>query len=242
MKDATVLITGAAVGIGRAIAEEVIGAGARAVLWDVDKARLAATAAALGPGVRTGVVDVADSDGVDHESERMAAEGWAPTHLVNNAGIVGRPMVLDDIDPDEVDRVFSINVRGAFVVGSAFLRTRKPHGRAAILNMSSIAARNGGASGHAAYAASKGALSALTAAMASSLAPDIRVNALAPGIIDTEIQNGIYADRAAFERRAASIPMRRAGDAADVARTALWLLFSASYTTGETIRVSGGLS
>ena len=106
--------------------------------------------------------------------------------------------------------------------------------------MSSIAGTNGGAPGHAVYGATKAALLALTCAMARDLAPEIRVNALAPGIIDTDIQKTVFADRDALRAAASGIPLGRVGSPDEVAEAAEWLLFAAPYVTGETIRVGGG--
>jgi 3-oxoacyl-[acyl-carrier protein] reductase len=236
---AVVVITGGAAGIGRAIADAVVASGARAILWDVDAQRLETARNELGEKVRVERVDVSDAATVQEAMGRIG-DDWAPTHLVNNAGIIGRRMSLVDIDPAEVDRVFGINVRSAFIVTQAFLRARADHPEAAIVNLSSIAAGNGGAAGNAVYAASKGALQSLTFAMARELAPAIRVNALAPGIIDTDIQKDVFADRAEMDARAATIPLHRLGEAADVAEAAAWLLFRAAYTTGEVVTVSGG--
>ncbi|MEO9337680.1 SDR family oxidoreductase [Mesorhizobium sp. SB112] len=240
MKDAVVLITGGAAGIGRAIADAAVAGGARVVLWDLDEARLETAQTKFGDQAITAKVDVSDSAAVDRAAADLAESGWVPTHLVNNAGIIGRRMALDAIDPAEIDRVLAVNVRSAFVVSSAFLNRRADHPKAAIVNLSSIAANNGGAAGNAAYAASKGAIQSLTLAMARELAPAIRVNALAPGIIDTDIQKDVFADRSEMESRVASIPLRRLGTADEVAEAVIWLLFSAPYTTGEVITVSGG--
>lgn len=236
---AVVLITGGAAGIGRAIADAVAAEGGRAILWDVDAQRLQKARAELGNKVRTQRVDVSDTDAVDAASAELR-DDWAPTHLVNNAGIIGRRMTLAEVDPAEVDRVLAVNVRSAFVATRAFLRMRAERTDAAIVNLSSIAAGNGGAAGNAAYAASKGALQSLTFAMARELAPAIRVNALAPGIIDTDIQKDVFADRDEMNTRIATIPLHRLGEAVDVAQAAVWLLFRATYTTGEVMTVSGG--
>lgn len=238
MRDATVLVTGAAAGIGRAIADAANAAGARVLAWDV--AEHAVVAATPPKRIRMARVDVSDGAQVEAAMAEAAASGWAPTHLVNNAGIVGGRMGFDAMEPAEIDRVLAVNVRGPLLVTSAFLRARAAHPAAAIVNMASIAGENGGAPGHAVYGASKGALLALTQAMARDLAPSVRVNALMPGIIDTEIQKDVFASRADMEGRAASIPLGRIGTAADVAEAALWLLFSAAYTTGESLSVAGG--
>ncbi|MFQ8431227.1 SDR family NAD(P)-dependent oxidoreductase [Amaricoccus sp. W119] len=232
---ATVLITGGAAGIGFEIARAVTARGARALIWDIDAASLERAAAEL-PGCGAVAADVSDADSV----ARAIAEGPEPTHLVNNAGILGPDMGFDAADAGAIDRVLAVNLRGPLLVTSAFLNARVEHGAASILNMSSIAGFNGGARGRAVYGATKGAILALTQAMARDLAPALRVNALAPGIIDTEIQAGLFADRAALEATAAGIPLARLGQPSEVAAAAAWLLFDAAYVTGEVIRVAGG--
>lgn len=232
---AVVLITGGAAGIGLEIARAVSTRGAQALIWDIDAARLAAVADEL-PGCATALVDVSDAQAV----ARAIAAGPRPTHLVNNAGILGPEMALDAARAPAIDPVLAVNLRGTLLVTSAFLNARVAHQTAAIVNMSSIAGLNGGAPGRAVYAATKGAMLALTQAMARDLAPDLRVNALAPGIIDTEIQTAIFADRAALEATASAIPLSRLGQPAEVAQAAAWLLFDAGYVSGEVIRIAGG--
>lgn len=235
MAEAVVLITGGAAGIGLEIARAVTARGARALIWDIDAARLAAVANAL-PGCVPVLADISDPKTVT----QAIAQGPRPTHLVNNAGILGPDMALDAADAHAIDRVLAVNLRGTLLVTSAFLNARAEHPAAAIVNISSIAGINGGAPGRAVYAATKGAMLALTQAMARDLAPELRVNALAPGIIDTEIQTAIFPDRAALEATAAAIPLARLGQPAEVAKAAAWLLFDAPYITGEVIRIAGG--
>ena len=234
MPQATVLITGAGSGIGLATARAVVARGAQAVLWDISDSALEAAQEELGDAVRCAKVDVSNPQAVAD----AALEGV--THLVNNAGILGREMPWDAIDPAEVARLLSINVTGFMHVASRFIAGRAPHPTAAIVNMASIAGENGGAPGFASYGASKGAIMALTRAMARDLAPDVRVNALAPGIIDTPIQDAVLTDAAARTAVEAAIPLARMGTAHEVAQAALWLLFDAPYTTGEIIRIAGG--
>ena len=232
---ATVLITGGASGIGFSIAKAVTARGARAVLWDVDGARLAEAAGSL-PDSHTVEVDIADQRAV----ARAIGQGPAPTHLVNNAGVLGPRMAWDAAEAEAIDRLLAVNLRGTFLVTSAFLQARSDHPDAAILNISSIAGFNGGAPGQAVYGATKGAMLAMTQAMARDLAPALRVNAIAPGIIDTEIQKAIFADRAALEATTSAIPLARLGQPDEVAQAAAWLLFDATYVTGEIMRVAGG--
>lgn len=234
---AVVLITGGAQGIGRSIAGLVVNSGARVMLWDIDAGALDIARGELGPACSTCAVDISDVTAV---ARAEAALDLQPTHLVNNAGVLGRAMPFTGMDAAEIDRVLGINLRGMLLVTSAFLRARAPHPTAAIINMASIAGLNGGAAGYAVYGASKGAMLALTAAMARDLAPGLRVNAIAPGIIDTEIQTQLYADRSALEATVGGIPLARLGQGTDVAEATVWILFGAAYVTGETIRVAGG--
>jgi 3-oxoacyl-[acyl-carrier protein] reductase len=232
---AKVLVTGGAKGIGLAIAKAVVECGEQVVLWDIDSLSLEAALDALGPLAEGQVVDISDPEEVEAAGRDLTA-----THLVNNAGIMDRAMSFDVMEAAEIDRVFAVNVRGTLLVSSVFLRYRDAHPNAAIVNMSSIAAQNGGAKGHAVYGATKGALISLTAAMARDMAPDIRVNAVAPGIIDTDIQTVMFADRATLDLTATSIPHARLGQSEEVADAVVWLLFGASYVSGEVLRVAGG--
>ncbi|EEX11865.1 2-(s)-hydroxypropyl-com dehydrogenase [Citreicella sp. SE45] len=233
---AKVLITGAGSGIGLAVARRVVARGMRAILWDISAAALQAAQDELGDSAEVRQVDVSDVQAVTG----AAASLEGVSHLVNNAGILGRQMDWGDLDPSEIARVLAINVTGFMQVASCFIAARRPHSTAAIVNMASIAGENGGAPGFASYGASKGAIIALTRAMARDFAPEVRVNALAPGIIDTPIQDAVMADAAARARAAEGIPMQRMGSPDEVAEATEWLLFDAAYTTGEIIRIAGG--
>ena len=237
MDTASVLITGGAQGIGLAIAQQVVATGANVILWDIDGEALARATDDLGPSCHARCVDISDQAAV---ARAEASPDFAPTHLVNNAGILGRRVAFDAMDAADIDRTLGINLRGTLLATAAFLRRRAGHASSAIVNMTSIAGTNGGAPGYAVYGASKGALLALTKAMARDLAPDVRVNAVAPGIIDTDIQKHLFADRQALEATRESIPLARLGTPDDVAAAAAWLLFDAAYVTGETLTVAGG--
>ncbi|QDC08630.1 SDR family oxidoreductase [Oceanicola sp. D3] len=232
---AVVLITGAGSGIGLATARAVVARGARAILWDISGPALDAARAELGEdAVSTAIIDVSDPDAV------ATARLDGVTHLVNNAGILGQRMDWAELDADHLQSVFHVNLVGLMLVTQAFAKARVGHPTASIVNISSIAGENGGGPGFAAYGASKGAIMALTRAMARDFAPDMRVNALAPGIIDTPIQDAIMTAPNARAQAAEGIPMGRMGTAGEVAQAAEWLLFDAPYTTGEIIRIAGG--
>jgi len=166
------------------------------------------------------------------------------TVLVNNAGIVDRGMRVELMTAARLARMFAINVTGSFLCArEAVKRMSKKHGGAggAIVNVSSIASKLGGAGEYVDYAASKGAIDTFTLGLAKELGPDgIRVNAVRPGIIRTEIHN-VSGDPARVERIGNTAPLGRPGEPEEIAQAILWLASEeASYTTGAILDVSGG--
>jgi NAD(P)-dependent dehydrogenase (short-subunit alcohol dehydrogenase family) len=166
------------------------------------------------------------------------------TALVNNAGIVDRGARVEQLSAARLQRMFAVNVSGSFLCArEAVKRMSRRHGGAggAIVNLSSIAARLGGPGEYVDYAASKGAIDTFTIGLAKELGADgIRVNAVRPGVIRTEIHLS-SGDPARVERIGATAPLGRAGEADEVARAILWLLSDeASYTTGAILDVGGG--
>ena len=241
LEGACVIVTGGASGIGGAITAGVIAHGGRAVVWDINAAQLRACAERHGSAVLTSRVDVSDAGQVRAAADLLPEQGFRPTHLVNNAGIIGRVAPLAEMETEEIDRVLSINLKSVLYCTRAYLTQRVPHPAASIVNLSSIAARTGGMPGNALYATTKGAIASLTRAAAKELAPAVRVNAMAPGIIDTPIQADSLGDRAKLQEIARAIPLQRVGLAEEVAQAALWLLSGASaYVTGTIIDVAGG--
>ena len=166
------------------------------------------------------------------------------TALVNNAGVVDVSARVEDMSHARLHRMMSINVIGSFIAArEAIKRMSTRHGGqgGTIVNLSSAAARLGAPANYVDYAASKGAIDTFTFGLALEVAAEgIRVNAVRPGIIDTEIHaSGGIPDR--VERLRSSLPMQREGTAEEVAEAILWLMSDkSSYTTGETIQVSGG--
>ena len=164
--------------------------------------------------------------------------------LINNAGIVGRASPLIQADPVMIARCIEVNVTGAMLIArEAVKRMAKSLGGrgGAIVNLSSAAATLGGPGDFVWYAASKGAIDSFTIGLGKEVAGDgIRVNAVAPGIIETEIHASAgYPDR--VKQVAPQLPMRRAGSADEVAETILFLMSEASsYVAGVTLRVAGG--
>lgn len=234
MRDAVVLVTGGASGIGAAIVTAVLAHGGKAIVWDLQDPET------TDARVHAARVDVSDAASIAAAVAALPAD-FAPTHLVNNAGIIGRRMALADLDVAEIDRVLNVNLKSALLCTSAYLGARAPHESAAIVNLSSIAARTGGAPGNALYATTKGAIASLTRAAAKELAPEIRVNAMAPGVILTPIQQDSLGDLSKLDEIAEQIPLGRIGTAEEVAQTALWLLSGASsYLTATIVDVAGG--
>jgi len=168
----------------------------------------------------------------------------AITGVVINAGILEQSMRLDEMEVARVERVFATNVIGAFLCAREAVRrmsTRHGGGGGAIVNVSSAAARLGSPGEYIDYAASKGAMDTMTIGLAREVAQEgIRVNAVRPGVIRTEIHaSGGEPNR--VERVKEAVPMRRGGEPEEVARAVLWLLSEdASYCTGAFIDVSGG--
>jgi NAD(P)-dependent dehydrogenase (short-subunit alcohol dehydrogenase family) len=166
------------------------------------------------------------------------------TALVNNAGVVDVAARIDEMSVARLRRMFDINILACFLCArEAIKRMSTTHGGAggAIVNVSSVAARLGGAGQYVDYAASKGAIDTLTVGLAKEVAMEgIRVNAVRPGIIETDIHaSGGQPDRA--RQMAPLVPMQRAGTALEVAQAIMWLLSNeASYTTGALLDVAGG--
>ncbi len=239
----TAIVTGAASarGIGKATARLFAAHGARVALLDLDAQATAAAAADIGTAHRGLACDVTDKAACERAGAQVIAEFGRLDILVNNAGI-SRRLAIMEIAPDDYDQVMDINLRGTMYMSQAVI----PHFRAAkagaIVCMASVAGqRGGGLFGGPHYAASKGGVLALAKAMARELAPDgIRVNAVAPGVIDTDIFGGQMTEAERAQLRDA-VPLGRLGTADDVAGVCLFLASPlAAYVTGAVIDVNGG--
>ena len=230
------VITGAARGIGKAIAQAFTAEGAGLLLADIDAEALAATAAELGAEAFT--CDVSRKAEVERLIAR-AAERWGGLDvLVNNAGIT-HAATLDALSEEDFDRVFATNLKSALWATQGAARLMGTGG--AVVNMSSVNAVLA-IPDQIPYAISKGAMKQLTNVTALALAPrGIRVNAIGPGSIMTEMLRGIMSDRAAEDRILSRTPLGRCGEPEEVAAIAVFRASGeSSYVTGQTIYPDGG--
>jgi NAD(P)-dependent dehydrogenase (short-subunit alcohol dehydrogenase family) len=242
------IVTGGSRGIGAATAVLAAQRGyAVAVNYTRDAAaaeKVVARIIASGGTAMAVRADVADEAQVLDMFRQVDTTLGRLAGLVNNAGVVDRAERLDAMDMQRLRRMFDINVLGSFLCArQAVLRMSTRHGGSggAIVNLSSAAARLGGGGQYVDYAAAKGAIDTFTVGLAREVATEgIRVNAVRPGIIETEIHaSGGQPDR--VRKMAPSVPMQRAGSAQEVAHSIVWLLSAeSSYTTGAILDVSGG--
>lgn len=248
------LVTGAARGLGEGVAARLVADGGAVALLDRD-ASVHDTAARLqeaSPSGRTIAVvgDVADPDWIEANVPPLIEELGGLDLLVNNAGIGGPSTDVVQTDVEEFQDVIQVNLVGAFLMARACI----PHliaSRGSIVNVGSIFGQQGVAGG-AGYSASKGAVTLLTHSLALELAPHgVRVNTIAPGNMLTEMhlvdlrimatERGVSLDDE-IERVRATVPLGRHGTPADIAGAVVWLASEdASYVTGQTIAVNGGV-
>ena len=242
------VVTGGSRGIGAATARLAAGRG-----YDVAinyRTRQAAAEAVAADATRAGVRaitvqgDVAKDSDVVRLFETVDAELGRPSALVNNAGISGPVRRVEDVDAGALKAVFELNVIGCFLCAREAIRrmsTRRGGQGGGIVNVSSIAPRLGGAGMWVHYAASKGAIDAFTWGLAREVGPDgIRVNAVAPGLIDTEIHE-VAGGQDRYPPIIAETALGRVGTPEEIAETILWLLSdAAAFVTGAVLMASGG--
>jgi len=238
-----ILITGGSRGIGAASARLAAERGYKVAVNYVHNARAAQSLAREVSGVAI-QADVAAERDVVRMFEELDRKLGRITVLVNNAGIVDRSARVEEMSAERMQRMFAVNITGSFLCArEAVKRMSKRNGGAggSIINISSAAARIGSPAMYVDYAASKAAIDTLTLGLSKEVgAEGIRVNAVRPGVIHTEIHaSGGDAGRA--DRIGKTAPLQRAGEPEEVARAILWLASDeASYVTGAILDVAGG--
>lgn len=239
----TVFVTGGASGIGLAIVEAVLENGWRAMVVDRDERSLAQCREALkasGERVRFVQLDIADEAAVVQAVERCEAEFGPITGLVNSAGIARDQFCLDT-GANDFRRILDVNVVGSFVVSREIAKRMRERGRGSIVNIASVSGIRGNV-GRVAYGASKGAVIMMTQVMAKEWGQyNIRVNAIAPGVIKTRLSEALWKDPKVNAKAVAQIPMLRLGEPEELGGIVVFLASQAgSYVTGETIVIDGG--
>jgi NAD(P)-dependent dehydrogenase (short-subunit alcohol dehydrogenase family) len=249
----TAVVSGAAGGIGQACARMLAAGGARVALLDIASAGLKETAALIdqdGGTVARYQTDISSGAAVDAALDRAEADLGPVTLAVGAAGLV-RNVPFLELTEESWDRTLGVNLRGMFLLVQSVARRVVAHGGGSLVAVASVAGR-GGRPTCADYAASKAGVISLVRSAALALAGQrITVNAVCPGVVDTEMTRSIHRDRAlidgvtaeeSFARQAAQIPLGRIVSPEEVAQTIGFLLSpAASYITGQAVNVCGGL-
>jgi 3-oxoacyl-[acyl-carrier protein] reductase len=233
------LVTGASRGIGQAIARALAGAGAKVIGTATTEAGAAGISEWLGGNGRGAVLDVGNAASIDALLGDLDSRGEMPTILVNNAAIT-RDTLLLRMKPEDWDAVIATNLTSVFRLSKGVLKRMMKERRGRIVSLTSIVGLTGNA-GQANYAAAKAGILGFTKSLAKEIASrGITVNAVAPGFIDTDMTRTLT-----DEQRTAltsQVPMARLGSVDDIAAAVLFLCSpGASYVTGETLHVNGGM-
>jgi 3-oxoacyl-[acyl-carrier protein] reductase len=233
------LVTGASRGIGQAIAKGLAAAGAKVIGTATTEAGATGISEWLGASGRGAVLDVGNAASIDALLGDLDARGEMPTILVNNAAIT-RDTLLLRMKPDDWDAVIATNLTSVFRLSKGVLKRMMKERRGRIVSLTSIVGLTGNA-GQANYAAAKAGILGFTKSLAKEIASrGITVNAVAPGFIDTDMTRTL-----SEEQRTAltsQVPMARLGSVDDIAAAVLFLCSpGASYVTGETLHVNGGM-
>lgn len=261
--DKVVLVTGASSGIGRATAEFFGQCGARVAVsylsnkTGADETVAAIEASGLSLGAAAGAdgtvpksgaravavqADVTKNADLDRMVKEVEAALGSVDILVNNAGSLVERLRTAELTEERWDEVFALNVKSAFFAAKAVIPKMVEKGAGVVINVTSVAGRNGGALGSIHYSAAKGAMLTLTKGLAKEFAASgIHINAVSPGVIDTPFHE-TFSTPEAMQNFRNIIPMGRVGSSAEVARTIAFLASDASsYLCGETIEINGGM-
>ena len=246
LKGKVALVTGASSGIGRAAALALATNGARvAINYHRNEAGAEATRAEIVNGGGSAIVvqaDVTRASDVEALVKRTVAEFGPVDILVNNAGSLIERLKILELTEERWDEVIDLNLKSAFLCSKAVAASMMERKTGAIINVSSIAGRNGGALGSIHYSAAKGGVITFTKGLAKELAPfGVRVNAISPGVIDTPYHEE-FSTPEMMKAYAGMIPLGRVGTPPEVGKVICFLASdAASYLAGETIEINGGM-
>ncbi|MDQ4135808.1 MAG: SDR family oxidoreductase [Pseudomonadota bacterium] len=227
----TAVVTGGSKGIGRAIVERLKSSGARVWVWDLEPHDI--------EGVGFAPVDVTDGTAIAEAIRRMAGEGAGIDILVNNAGLTGGTVPVERLDPAQWRRIIDVNLTGVFEVSRQVVPLMRRSGWGRIVNIASLAGKEG-TPNLSAYSAAKAGVIAFTKSLAKELAEtEIRVNSVAPAAADTDILKQM--DPEAVAIMIAKSPQKRLGRVEEITEVVLWLCSEAcTFNTGAVFDVSGG--
>ncbi|WEK03486.1 MAG: SDR family NAD(P)-dependent oxidoreductase [Candidatus Devosia phytovorans] len=233
------VVTGGAQGIGLAIARRLAMSGARVVLWDVNAGLLETAVAELGSGASSHVVDITDHRAVAEVAKTVHAELGRLDILVHSAGIAGKNAPLDEYEIDEWQRVIDIDLNGAFYVNRAVLPFMKAANYGRIVNIASVAGKEGNPNASA-YAAAKAGVIGMTKAVGKECATyDISINAITPAAAKTAILGELKSEFVDYMR--SRIPRGRFVEVEEIANMVSWLVSPEnSFTTAAVFDLSGG--
>ncbi|MES0195723.1 SDR family NAD(P)-dependent oxidoreductase [Mesorhizobium sp. M0011] len=233
------VVTGAAQGLGFAMARRFVASGATVSLWDLDEARLETAREELGSAASTELVDVADWASVDAARARTEERAGKISILVNSAGIAGPAAPLDVYDIETWKKVIDVNVNGTFYVNRAVVPGMKERNYGRIVNIASVAGKEGNPNASA-YSASKAAVIGLTKSLGKELAQyDIAVNCISPATAQTRILEQLTPEHIEYMR--SRIPRGRLLEVDEAAAMVAWLVSKEnSFTTASTFDLSGG--
>jgi 2-dehydro-3-deoxy-L-rhamnonate dehydrogenase (NAD+) len=239
LKNQHAVVTGGAQGLGLAIARRFVASGARVTLWDLDGALLQTARAELGGETGAQIVDVADAEGVAAALARTEAEGGPVSICVNSAGIAGPAAPLDVYDVGWWKKIIDINLNGTFYVNRAVVPGMKARNYGRIVNIASVAGKEGNPNASA-YAASKAGVIGLTKSLGKELATfDIAVNCITPAAAQTRILDQLTPEFIEYMR--SRIPRGRFLDVEECAAMVAWLVSKEnSFTTAAVFDLSGG--
>jgi 3-oxoacyl-[acyl-carrier protein] reductase len=246
LKGKVALVTGASSGIGRATAQVLAKNGARvAINFHRNNSGAEAARAEITDGGGSAIVvqaDVTRASEVQSLVEQTVAEFGPIDILVNNAGSLVERLKILELTEERWDEVIDLNLKSAFLCCRAVAGSMMERKTGAIINVSSIAGRNGGALGSIHYSAAKGGLITFTKGLAKEMAPfGVRVNAVSPGVVDTPYHEQ-FSSPEMMKTYAGMIPLGRVGTPAEVGRVICFLASeAASYLAGETIEINGGM-